>query len=355
MPAQLPAQKRDPVTGVVHVDYRAVAALALPLMANSSLQAVISLTDTWFIGHISTAAMAGMAAVYWVILLFLMLIGGVGLAVQTFVAQAEGSRRRSRASHATWVAMWASVLTLPFYAGLAWLGGPLLAPFGLPARGPGTGAGVLAAAHVGRANGRDALGHSRVLQRNFTAAHHGHDDRAGRLVNGVLNWVFIFKLDGASPVRPGPPTSAWVAACCSRSAFSCVPTCASSIKSHLTWRPEMRSLVRQYRLGLPMGRDVRGRPLRSRAVSVDAGAAEPGRGCGDPDRDDADVAGLYAGHGYRTGGYDTRGPGDRCGRSGLGAQGGQCSDPAHGGPHGRDRCGAGDRRSVDPADFHRCG
>src|SRR5512141_3414741 len=73
----LPAQRRDPVTGAFKVDYRAVVALALPLMANSSLQAVISLTDTWFVGHISTSAMAGMAAVYWVVLLFLMLIGGV--------------------------------------------------------------------------------------------------------------------------------------------------------------------------------------------------------------------------------------------------------------------------------------
>src|SRR5215207_6901106 len=92
----LPAQRTD-AAGHAQVDYRAIAALAAPLMLNSSLQAVISLTDTWFVGHISTTAMAGMAAVYWVILLFLMLIGGVGLAVQTFVAQAEGSRRRSRA------------------------------------------------------------------------------------------------------------------------------------------------------------------------------------------------------------------------------------------------------------------
>ena len=56
-----PAQRLDPVTGRPRVDYRAVMALALPLMLNSSLQAVISLTDTWFVGHISTAAMAGMA------------------------------------------------------------------------------------------------------------------------------------------------------------------------------------------------------------------------------------------------------------------------------------------------------
>ena len=127
----LPAQKRDPATGRTVIDYRADAALALPLMLNSSLQAVISLTDTWFVGHISTTAMAGMAAVYWVVLLFLMLVGGVGLAVQTFVAQAEGGRRFTRASHATWVALTASALTLPFFALLAWSGPLLFAPFGL--------------------------------------------------------------------------------------------------------------------------------------------------------------------------------------------------------------------------------
>ena len=127
----LPAQKRDPATGRHVIDYRAVATLALPLMLNSSLQAVISLTDTWFVGHISTTAMAGMAAVYWVVLLFLMLVGGVGLAVQTFVAQAEGGRRFTRASHATWVALTASALTLPFFALLAWSGPLLFAPFGL--------------------------------------------------------------------------------------------------------------------------------------------------------------------------------------------------------------------------------
>jgi MATE family multidrug resistance protein len=252
-PIPLPAQKRDPVTGVVHVDYGAVAALALPLMANSSLQAVISLTDTWFIGHISTVAMAGMAAVYWVILLFLMLIGGVGLAVQTFVAQAEGSRRRSRASHATWVAMWASVLTLPFYAGLAWLGGPLLAPFGLPAdvqeqalafwqpRMLGAPMGVMLWAILGFFNG--------ISRPRITVMTTG----LVAIVNGVLNWVFIFKLDG------GIAGSAWATnismGCGVLFAFGVFlrPDLRKLYKSHLTWRPEMRSLVRQYRLGLPMG------------------------------------------------------------------------------------------------------
>jgi Na+-driven multidrug efflux pump len=299
MPAQLPAQKRDPVTGVVHVDYRAVAALALPLMANSSLQAVISLTDTWFIGHISTVAMAGMAAVYWVILLFLMLIGGVGLAVQTFVAQAEGSRRRSRASHATWVAMWASVLTLPFYAGLAWLGGPLLAPFGLPAevqeqalafwqpRMLGAPMGVMLWAILGFFNG--------ISRPRITVMTTG----LVAIVNGVLNWVFIFKLEG------GIAGSAWATnismGCGVLFAFGVFlrPDLRNLYKSHLTWRPEMRSPCVNIGSDCRWAR-VRGRS-RPRAVPADAGAPEPGRGRGDADRDDADIAGLYAGHGHRTG------------------------------------------------------
>ena len=41
---------------------RAVAVLALPLVLNSTVQAVLNLTDTWFIGRLSTAATAAIAA-----------------------------------------------------------------------------------------------------------------------------------------------------------------------------------------------------------------------------------------------------------------------------------------------------
>ena len=66
---ELPARIEGP-DGRARVDLGAVAALALPLMLNSSLQAVVNLTDTWFVGHISTTAMAGMAAIYWLVFLF---------------------------------------------------------------------------------------------------------------------------------------------------------------------------------------------------------------------------------------------------------------------------------------------
>ena len=59
----LPAQRVD-ADGRAHVDQRAVFALALPLMANSAVQIVLSLTDMWFIGRISTPALAAVGIAF---------------------------------------------------------------------------------------------------------------------------------------------------------------------------------------------------------------------------------------------------------------------------------------------------
>jgi multidrug resistance protein, MATE family len=249
---KLPAQRFD-AAGHPHVDYRAVVTLAAPLMLNSSLQAVISLTDTWFVGHLSTTSMAGMAAVYWVVLLFIMLIGGVGLAVQTFVAQAEGSRRLARAGHATWVALWASTLTVPLYALLAWSGNALFGPFGLAPdvhaeamafwqpRMLGAPLGVALWALLGFFNG---ISRPRMAVMTTLLV---------AVVNAVLNWFFIFELRG------GIAGSAWA----TNVSMGCGLVFALSVflgaklrakyKTHLTWRPDLQGLLRQYRLGLPMG------------------------------------------------------------------------------------------------------
>jgi MATE family multidrug resistance protein len=249
----LPAQRHDPVTGRAMVDYRSVAMLALPLMLNSSMQAIISLTDTWFVGHISTTAMAGRAAGYWVVLLFVMLIGGIGLAVQTIVAQAEGGRRRARASHATWVALLASALTLPLFVLIAWWGPILFRPFGLAPdiaaqamaywqpRMLGAPLGVALWALLGFFNGISRPGIA-VMTTTLVA-----------ILNAVLNWLFIFELDG------GMAGAAWA----TNASMLCGlgfalwvflrPQLRLKYKSHLTWRPDFASLRRQYRLGLPMG------------------------------------------------------------------------------------------------------
>src|SRR5882757_2175972 len=117
--------------GRPRLDYGAVAALAFPFMLNSAVQAVLNATDTWFIGRLSTAATSAMGAVYWPVLVFVLLFGGVGLSVQTSVAQSFGARRYARASQATWTALWASIFTLPVFGALAATGAWLFAPFGI--------------------------------------------------------------------------------------------------------------------------------------------------------------------------------------------------------------------------------
>jgi multidrug resistance protein, MATE family len=248
----LPARRIDN-RGRARVDYRAVAALALPLMLNSSVQAVIGLTDTWFVGHISTIAMAAMASIYWLLFFFIVLLGGIGLAVQTFVAQSEGSRRRWRAGHVTWVALWGALATAPVFAGLAMYGGWLLSPCGLDEelkrlalefwvpRMLGAPIGVALWAVLGFFNGVSRPG-ATVMTTALVA-----------IVNAALNQLFIFELGW------GIAGSAWA----TNASMACGvgfalwmflrPDLRRAYKTHLTWRPDLSNLVREFRLGLPMG------------------------------------------------------------------------------------------------------
>ena len=126
----LPARRID-TQGQAHVDWRIVLTLAGPLIANSAIQATLNLTDTWFIGRISTNALAGMGAIHWLTIVFIGLLGGVGMAVQTLVAQAYGGRRFARASQATWTALWAALFTAPLFVLVGLMGEHILAPFAL--------------------------------------------------------------------------------------------------------------------------------------------------------------------------------------------------------------------------------
>jgi len=248
----LPAVLRGP-DGRARIDYRAIAALALPLMVNSSLQSLINLTDTWFVGQISTTAMAGMAAIFWLVFFFVMLVGGIGLGVQTFVAQYEGAGRRWRAGHATWVGLWGAAATLPLFALLGWHGGTLLGPFGLDPqverlaleywwpRMLGAPLGVALWALLGFFNGV-----SRPRVTVMTTAIVGS-------VNAVLNQVLIFELGW------GMAGAAWAtnASMAIGLAFALLVFLRADLRlayrTHLTWRPDAANLWREFRLGLPMG------------------------------------------------------------------------------------------------------
>jgi MatE len=119
-------------SGRPQLDYRAVVRLAFPFMMNSAVQAVLNATDTWFVGRLSPAATSAMGAVYWPVLVLILLLGGVSLSVQTLVAHAYGGRRYTRASQATWLALWAALIMVPAFAALAVCGRALFAPFGIP-------------------------------------------------------------------------------------------------------------------------------------------------------------------------------------------------------------------------------
>ncbi len=251
-PERVPARRWDSA-GRAQVDNRAILALALPLIANSGAQLLLNLTDAWFIGRISTDALAAVGAVQWLSMVVLVMLAGVGIAVQTVVAQAQGARRQARASQAVWSALWALLIAAPLFlaAGLALRA--LLWPFGLPAhlvdlaaafwlpRVSGSIFGAAVWSLLGFFNG---IGRPRVtLLVTLVMA----------LANALFNELFIFHLH-LGVAGSGLATSA---------AQICGMALALGIflrryyrihyRSHLTWSPRLARIAVQFRLGLPMG------------------------------------------------------------------------------------------------------
>ncbi|MGH8197413.1 MAG: MATE family efflux transporter [Steroidobacteraceae bacterium] len=246
----LPAVRRD-AGGERRIDMRAVAVLALPLILNSTVQAVLNLTDTWFIGRLSTAATAAIAAVHWLALLALFLIGGVAMGVQTLVAQAYGAGRYRRTSQIAWMGLWASVLTIPAFALTIAIGPPMFHAFGLP---PEVGdlalefwmprmlGGPLAAALWTAVAYFNGVGRTRIPL------------VIGLVVMGsnvILNEIFIFRFGW------GMAGAAWATTVAElvgvllaiRMILRLEP---ERFRPRLTWRPQTRRIVTLIALGLPM-------------------------------------------------------------------------------------------------------
>jgi MATE family multidrug resistance protein len=239
--------------GRPRLDYAAVAALAFPFMLNSGVQAVLNATDTWFIGRLSPTATAAIGAVYWPVLVFVLLFGGVGLAVQTVVAQAYGAGRRARASQATWTAIWASIFTLPVFAVLAASGAWLFAPFGIPQdtqllaleywfpRMLGAPLGIALWSILGFFNG---VGRPMVTLRVTAGV---------AVTNALFNQLFVIDLG------LGIAGSAWATGVAQLLgvALALAAFLSKAVRtrfcSHLTRRLRLRSLVGQIKLGFPMG------------------------------------------------------------------------------------------------------
>ena len=251
--AWLPASRRD-AAGRLKVDIRAILALALPLFLNSSIQAVLNLTDTWFIGRISSTAVAAIAAIHWLILGFLLLFGGVGMAVQTFAAQSYGAGRYRRAGAAAWSGIWASLLMVPVFILLAWLGPHVLVRLGLDPEvsslaieywQPRTGGGVLALLMWAVMSYFYGTGQIRVaVMINLVVA----------ASNAVLNELLMFRL------AMGMAGAAWatnlalaIGFVIALFVFTRLPRGRGQYASHLLWRPRPTQIGALFAMGLPLG------------------------------------------------------------------------------------------------------
>jgi len=222
-------------------------------MLNSGVQAVLNATDTWFVGRISSAATSAMGAVYWPVLVFILLFGGVGFSVQTAVAQSYGARRYARAAQATWTALWASAFTIPVFGLLAITGEWIFTPFGIPDESfqlamrywmPRMLCAPFGVALWGLLGFFNGIGRPRVTL--VVTASVG-------IINAILNQIFIFNLG------LGIAGSAWATGAAQLAGvlisvylFLGLET-RTRYRSHLTSRLRMTALLAQFKLGFPMG------------------------------------------------------------------------------------------------------
>lgn len=118
----VPARRVDR-QGREQVSYGAVMGLTVPLVLSFSVKAIMGLTDTWFVGRISSQALAGMNAAYLPSLTAVVFFFALGQAVQIRVAQGYGAGQRQRAARSTWAGLWLAIAILPICGLLVGVGG----------------------------------------------------------------------------------------------------------------------------------------------------------------------------------------------------------------------------------------
>jgi MATE family multidrug resistance protein len=251
-PPTLPAA-RVAADGRLRIDWSALLRIAAPLMVTNAIQSILSLTDTWYIGRLSTEAVAAIGAIYWLITCVVLILGGVGLAVQTFASQAEGGGRRRRASQSAWNGLWSSLFALPLFALAAALGAPLISAFALSPGietlaleywEPRVGGAFLGAMTWAAMSFFNAIGATRIT---LVVA------LVTTLANVPANEFFMFHLGwGMSGAAWGTNVAQLVGLMVGMALLWWGPI-ARRYSTRLTWRPRLSMIRRQLAVGLPIG------------------------------------------------------------------------------------------------------
>ena len=228
-------------------------ALAAPLFLNSSIQAILNLTDTWFLGRISTSATAAVGAVYWFVIVFVLVFGGVAMAVQTLVAQAYGAGDREATARIAWNGLWVVLLISPLFIAVAFAGGPILAPFGLAPDlqaqalefwRPRVGGAIAGVALWTISSFFNGIGRTRVTLVMMLCV---------ALANAALNQVFIFGFGMGIAGVAWATTAAQLLGFALGLAVFLGRTVRAECHSHRSWRPTRQAMARAIGLGVPMG------------------------------------------------------------------------------------------------------
>jgi multidrug resistance protein, MATE family len=249
---RLPAVRLDSA-GHRKVDLRVIVALAMPLFVNSGIQALLNLTDTWFIGRLSTDATAAIGATYWFMIVGILFFGGVGLAVQTFSAQAYGAGDNRAAAGAAWGGLLGALIVAPAFIVLA-LCGPVLvgwlklephvAHLAQEFWYPRALGGAFAVGIWGTTGFFNGVGRTRItlIVMTFVA-----------ILNALLNQWFIFGLGWGVAGAAWATTSALAAGNVLALLLFTSRAFDREFGSRQSWRGAARLLPKLLRVGFPIG------------------------------------------------------------------------------------------------------
>jgi multidrug resistance protein, MATE family len=191
--------------------------------------------------------------VYWFVIVFVLIFGGVAMAVQTLVAQAYGAGARDDAAEMAWNGLWAALLLAPMFLAVSLCGRPLLAPFHLAPEiqaaalqfwFPRLLTAVFGVALWAISSFFNGIGRTRVTLVLMLAV---------TALNAVLNQVFMFELGFGVAGAAWATGAAQLAGVALGVGLLLSRAMRSEYGTRRRWRIRGACLRRLYLLGLPMG------------------------------------------------------------------------------------------------------